>query len=72
MKLSFSVPLIAPELRTRGPSRFAARPLEDVSSVEPSDLEARLALAEAERGETLFDVLREIVEANSDVRLLLS
>lgn len=36
------------------------------------DFQARLALAEAQRGETLFDVLKGIIAANRDVRLLLS
>jgi hypothetical protein len=36
------------------------------------DVEARLALAEAGRGETLFDVLKEIIESHSEVRLILS
>jgi hypothetical protein len=36
-----------------------------------ADFQSRIALAEAGRGETLFDVLKKIIEASSDVRLLL-
>jgi hypothetical protein len=45
--------------------------LETCHPANRPDLQARLALAEAQRGETLFDVLKEIIEANSHVRLLL-
>jgi hypothetical protein len=34
------------------------------------DVQSRLALAEAGQGGTLFDVLKGVVQANSEVRLL--
>ncbi len=60
--------------RSLGHAAQAAWLRDHLETCHPSnrpDFQARLALAEAQRGETLFDVLKEIIEANSDVRLLL-
>ena len=60
--------------RNLGHAAQAAWLRDHLGTCHPSnraDIQTRLALAETQRGETLFDVLKEIIEANSDVRLLL-
>src|SRR4030095_4526423 len=60
--------------RNLGHAAQAAWLRDHLQTCHPSnrpDFHARLEQAEGDRGETLFDTLRRIIEAHSGVRLLL-